>query len=90
MMKAKVDGVPKNPQKPMEQFSVEEVQNWFEIFQGGIFKNYAAKFQNLNGYLMVKLSKETLQKELGNLLGDAIYNEWHQKVTGIFLPQLFA
>ena len=47
-MKAKVDGVSKNAQKPMEQFSVEEVQNWFETFQGGIFKNYAAKFQNLN------------------------------------------
>jgi hypothetical protein len=87
-MKAKVDGVSKNAQKPMEQFSVEEVQNWFETFQGGIFKNYSAKFQNLNGYLMVKLSKETFQKELGNILGESLYNEWHPKVTGIFFPHL--
>ena len=89
-MKAKVDGVSKNAQKPMEQFSVEEVQNWFETFQGGIFKNYSAKFQNLNGYLMVKLSKETFQKELGNILGESLYNEWHPKVTGIFLLIFFA
>lgn len=86
-MKAKVDGVPKNAQKPMEQFSVEEVQNWFETFQGGIFKNYSAKFQNLNGYLMVKLSEQQT-KERCPEMGDAIYNEWHPKVTGIFFPHL--
>ena len=81
-MKAKVDGVPKNPQKPMEQFSVEEVQNWVETFQGGVLKKYTAKFEGFNGYVMMNLSKETLQKELG-LLGDVIYNEWHPIVTGI-------
>ena len=75
----------------MEKFSVEEVQNWFETFQGGILKKYAAKFKGLNGYLMMELSKDDC-KEIAEHVpnGIAIYNEWHKKVRGIFFPQLFA
>ena len=87
-MKAKVDGVPKNAQKPMEQFSVEEVQNWFKTFKGGKYADFAKNFAGVDGDEIVKLSKETFQKELGNILGESLYNEWHPKVTGIFFPHL--
>ena len=73
----------------MEKFSVEEVQNWFETFQGGILKQYAAKFKGLNGYLMMELSKDDYIRRCPEM-GDVIYNEWHKKVIGIFFPQLFA
>ena len=84
-MKAKVAGA----QKPMEQFSVKEVQNWFETFDKGFFKQYAKNFARFDGDEMMKLSPDDC-KERCPEMGDAIYNEWHQKVTGIFFPQLFA
>ena len=88
-MKAEVDGVPKNPQKPMEQFSVEEVQNWFKTFKGGKYADFAKNFAGVDGDEMVKLSEQQtkeIAKDVAN--GIAIYNQWHQKVTGIFFPHL--
>ena len=80
----KADGVPKNAKKPMEQFSVEEVQNWLKTFMGEKYADLAKNFAQLDGDEMMKLPKETLQKDLGNVLGDAIYNEWHPEVKGVF------
>ena len=90
-MKAKVDGVSKNAQKPMKQFSVEEVQNWFKTFDKGFFKKYAKNFKSLDGKRMMELSEKQMKeiaKDVAN--GIAIYNELHKKVKGIFFPQLFA
>ena len=83
-MKAKVDGVPKNAQKPMEQFSVEEVQNWFKTFDEGKYADLAKNFAELNGDMMVNLSQDDCIRIAKNTAkGILIYNEWHPKVEGI-------
>ena len=66
----------------MQQFSVEEVQNWFETFDEGFFKDYAKNFARFDGDDMMKLSKDDCIRRCPEM-GDAIYNQWHQTEIGI-------
>mmetsp|Transcript_21613 Transcript_21613/g.30216 ORF Transcript_21613/g.30216 Transcript_21613/m.30216 type:complete len:92 (+) Transcript_21613:353-628(+) len=50
---------------------MDEVQEWLLCSEE--FKNQASKFP-LSGKSLAGLSKENFQKELGNILGSALYN----------------
>ena len=83
-MKTKFEGVPKNAEKPMEEFSVEEVQNWFKTFDEGKYADLAKNFAELNGDMMENLSQyDCIRIAKNTAKGILIYNEWHPKVKGI-------
>lgn len=62
------------PEKPIEEWTGEEVQHWFK---SGDFKKFAPNFANLNGRALSELSKEDLDRKF-DLASIAIFNAIQQ------------
>ncbi len=59
-------------QKSLENWTEEEVQAWLA---DNNYSEFSQNFVKLRGHGLASLSEAQFQKELGNLLGSALYNE---------------
>ena len=56
----------------------EDVQAWFSDFDDGVFREFGEKFQRYGGTHVFGLSSAALEKALGALDGEALYNAIHK------------
>ena len=47
--------------KPLKEWTKEEIQNWFNSFENGLFKEYATKFAKCNGNNLYGFKKHVAQ-----------------------------
>jgi len=66
---------------------LKKYKNGLKPSKNGKYSRFAPNFADLDGTEMKELTKETIQKEIGNIYGESIYNAWHPKTIPKALNQ---
>ena len=61
--------------KPLKEWTKEEIQNWFNSFENGLFKEYATKFAKCNGNNMYGFNITTFKEACGPVDGQILFDE---------------